>query len=98
MIETVHGLFAIANMVEICFSSNPEDLSYDQDVMRNHVQRNEAISQKFKARLKYFHDQRGVALEYNCTVFAKYLRIMMTVRYAMKHVIRGTTIDPIFMY
>ena len=38
------GLFAIANMVEICFGNNPEDLSYDQDVMRSHLK--ECLSNK----------------------------------------------------
>ena len=33
------GLFAIANMVEICFGNNPEDLSYNQDAMRNHIEK-----------------------------------------------------------
>ena len=34
------GLFAMANMVEIklCYGNNPEDLSYDQDAMRNHLE------------------------------------------------------------
>ena len=32
------GLFAIANMVEICFGNNSADLSYDQDAMRNHIE------------------------------------------------------------
>jgi len=32
------GLFAIANMVEICYGNNPEDFSYDQNMMRNHLE------------------------------------------------------------
>ena len=34
------GLFAIANMVEICYGNNPEDVSYDQDheSMRKHLE------------------------------------------------------------
>ena len=32
------GLFGIANMVEIYYENNPEDLSYDQDAMRNHLE------------------------------------------------------------
>ena len=32
------GLFAIANMVEICYGNNPEDLSYDEDAMRSHLE------------------------------------------------------------
>jgi len=51
------GLFAIANMVEICYGNNPEDFSYDQNNYdkksfrrMSFEQRNEAISQNFKPR------------------------------------------------
>ena len=33
------GLFAIANMADICHGNNPEDLSYDQDLMRKHLEK-----------------------------------------------------------
>ena len=35
------GLFAIANMVDICYGNNPEDLSCDQDLMRKHQRRSQ---------------------------------------------------------
>ena len=59
------GLFAIANMVDICYGNNPEDLSYDQDLMRKHLEKclktkkynlfPEVIS------LRCIHDQREEA-------------------------------------
>ena len=59
------GLFAIANMADICHGNNPEDLSYDQDLMRKFL---EKCLRKKKynlfpevINLRCIHGQREVA-------------------------------------